>query len=236
MTQLRCKFGPLIFLMRESGCNSVSPNLLKSSDGQGKSDMPMPPPPPAAGAALLPDITPLTKPCTSSSSILPLGPEPCTRESSTPSSRANLRTDGEACGFCPLPMSVAAALAARGMDAACGAGVGAGGAGGAACPACATCAAGAGGAACGDGAGIGEAVAASASSMRIKEPSATLSPIFTFNSLTTPAWLLGISMLALSDSTVISDCSALTVSPGLTSSSMTSTSLKSPMSGTLIST
>ena len=43
-------------------------------------------------------------------------------------------------------------------------------------------------------------------------------------------------MLALSDSTVTSDWSTLIVSPGLTISSMTSTSLKSPMSGTLTST
>ena len=39
-------------------------------------------------------------------------------------------------------------------------------------------------------------------------------------------------MEALSDSTVISDCSALTVSPTFTSNSMTPTSSKSPMSGT----
>ncbi|ETH12613.1 hypothetical protein L574_1889 [Bordetella pertussis STO1-SEAT-0006] len=40
----------------------------------------------------------------------------------------------------------------------------------------------------------------------------------------------------MSDSTVIRLCSALIVSPADTSTSMTSTSLKSPMSGTLIST
>jgi hypothetical protein len=45
----------------------------------------------------------------------------------------------------------------------------------------------------------------------------------------------GISIDALSDSTVTSDCSAFTVSPGLTSSSMTETSSKSPMSGTFTS-
>ena len=42
-------------------------------------------------------------------------------------------------------------------------------------------------------------------------------------------------MVALSDSTVISEASLATVSPGLTRISMTSTSLKSPMSGTLTS-
>src|SRR5688500_16077758 len=39
-------------------------------------------------------------------------------------------------------------------------------------------------------------------------------------------------MVALSDSSVMSDCSLVTASPGLTRTSMTSTSLKSPMSGT----
>src|SRR5690606_26976991 len=57
----------------------------------------------------------------------------------------------------------------------------------------------------------------------------------TLSSFTTPAWDEGISIEALSLSTVIRLCSALTVSPGLTSSSMTATSLKSPMSGTWIS-
>ena len=56
------------------------------------------------------------------------------------------------------------------------------------------------------------------------------------SSLTTPACDEGISIDALSLSTVTSDCSTFTVSPTLTSSSMTSTSLKSPMSGTLTST
>ena len=48
-------------------------------------------------------------------------------------------------------------------------------------------------------------VLACASNMSTTEPSATLSPILTFNSFTTPAILQGISMLALSDSTVIRD-------------------------------
>ncbi len=42
-------------------------------------------------------------------------------------------------------------------------------------------------------------------------------------------------MEALSDSTVIRDWSLATVSPGWTSSSITPTSAKSPMSGTLMS-
>lgn len=64
----------------------------------------------------------------------------------------------------------------------------------------------------------------------------TLSPTLTATDLTTPAADDGISIEALSDSTVISDCSAFTVSPTFTSTSITATSSKSPMSGTLIST
>jgi len=97
--------------------------------------------------------------------------------------------------------------------------------------------AGAGAAAAGAGAGAGAAAAApSASSISTTEPCLTLSPRATLSSFTTPAVLDGISIEALSDSTVISDCSALTVSPTLTSSSMTATSSKSPMSGTFTST
>src|SRR5688572_5129852 len=64
------------------------------------------------------------------------------------------------------------------------------------------------------------------------EPLETLSPILILIAFTTPAEGEGISMVALSDSSVMSDCSFVTASPGFTSTSMTSTSLKSPMSGT----
>ena len=66
-------------------------------------------------------------------------------------------------------------------------------------------------------------------------PCETLSPSLTFSSLTTPASGDGTSIVALSDSSVISESSFLTLSPGLTSTSMTGTSLKSPMSGTFTS-
>ncbi len=69
----------------------------------------------------------------------------------------------------------------------------------------------------------------------MSEPSDTLSPNFTFISFTTPATVVGTSIVALSDSNTINDCSAFNVSPGLTSTSMISMSLKSPMSGTFIS-
>jgi hypothetical protein len=70
------------------------------------------------------------------------------------------------------------------------------------------------------------------SSTRIGEPFDTLSPTLILISFTTPAFGDGISMVALSDSSVTSDCSLDTASPGFTRTSMTSTSLKSPMSGT----
>ncbi|MOA03989.1 hypothetical protein D3C78_1235210 [compost metagenome] len=88
------------------------------------------------------------------------------------------------------------------------------------------------GAATGAGATAGAAGAAAALSMTaITEPCLTLSPRATRSSLSTPAWLEGISIEALSDSTVSSDCSALIVSPTWTSTSITDTSSKSPMSG-----
>jgi len=59
-----------------------------------------------------------------------------------------------------------------------------------------------------------------------------LSPSLTLSSFSTPAAEDGISIEALSDSTVIRLCSSLMLSPGLTKTSITATSLKSPMSGT----
>src|SRR5690606_6556600 len=66
------------------------------------------------------------------------------------------------------------------------------------------------------------------------DPCDTLSPTLTLIDLTTPPAEAGISIEALSDSTVIKLCSGLIVSPSDTRTSMTSTSLKSPMSGTVI--
>ena len=82
-------------------------------------------------------------------------------------------------------------------------------------------------------AGAVAGVAASAvSRLSTTEPCLTLSPSCTRTALTTPAALDGISIEALSDSTVSSDWSASMLSPGLTSTSMTVTSSKSPISGT----
>ena len=80
-----------------------------------------------------------------------------------------------------------------------------------------------------------ELFAPATSIVMMTEPSLTLSPILMLKPVITPAWLEGISIDALSDSTVIKLCSALTVSPTLTSNSMTATSAKSPISGTLMS-
>jgi hypothetical protein len=66
-------------------------------------------------------------------------------------------------------------------------------------------------------------------------PSLTLSPTLTEMALTTPPCGAGTSIVALSDSSEISGSSALTVSPTLTKTSITGTSLKSPMSGTRMS-
>ena len=63
----------------------------------------------------------------------------------------------------------------------------------------------------------------------------TFAPTSTSTAVTVPARGDGISIDALSLSTVIRLCSAATTSPGLTSTSITSTSAKSPMSGTAIS-
>jgi hypothetical protein len=66
-------------------------------------------------------------------------------------------------------------------------------------------------------------------------PCETLSPTLIFSSLTMPAAGEGTSMVALSDSRLTSGSSLATTSPGLTSTSITGTSVKSPISGTLTS-
>ncbi len=143
------------------------------------------------------------------------GPVPPTRFTSTPSSRAYLRTEGLACAALPTVPTVSAVYVA---GAAAGAAAGATGAGlGAA-------ATGAGAGACA-GAGAGAAAPPAPSSTTISVPSDTASPTFTRMSLTVPAAGDGTSIVALSDSSVISDCSASTLSPTFTLISMTGTSL-----------
>src|SRR5262245_39437167 len=98
--------------------------------------------------------------------------------------------------------------------------------------------AGAGAVACGGAAAgaaaraAGCAAAASVTRVSTRLPALTRSPIFTFKSCTTPPRGDGTSIDALSDSSVISGCSAVMLSPLLTITSMMGTSLKSPISGT----
>src|SRR5690606_7688802 len=91
-----------------------------------------------------------------------------------------------------------------------------------------------------EGGGAGSALPPAAptsltSSVPITVPWLTLSPKWSRSSFKTPPCEAGTSIEALSDSSVIRLCSALMVSPGLTSSSMTEASVTSPMSGTLSS-
>jgi hypothetical protein len=70
-------------------------------------------------------------------------------------------------------------------------------------------------------AGPGSCAAPAASISATTDPVETLSPSLTFISLTTPATLLGTSIVALSDSRVTSASSTLTVSPTATQRSIT---------------
>ncbi len=100
ITQLRCRLAALIFLMRDRSLRSTAPNLLKSTLGHGSRPSASAPPTGALTAEALvlaaPLITALVKFWTSSCVIRPFGPLPLTASSGTPSSRANLRTEGEA--------------------------------------------------------------------------------------------------------------------------------------------
>jgi hypothetical protein len=73
------------------------------------------------------------------------------------------------------------------------------------------------------------------STITIGEPSRTLSPTLTRTSLIVPDAGDGTSSVALSDSSVMSESSAFTASPGLTKISMIGMSVKSPISGTFTS-
>ena len=73
------------------------------------------------------------------------------------------------------------------------------------------------------------------SKINIEFPSETLSPTFMIKDLTLPSKFEGISTLDLSLSIVIKGSFLTTVCPSLTKTSITSTSLKSPMFGTLTS-
>src|SRR5215218_3110917 len=218
----RCRNGPDTFLMRGSACVSTGPNFEKSCAGISG----IPEPCGAAGAAAAAGCCdgPLRKPSRSSLVIRPFGPLAVTAARSTPSSRAIRRTLGPAwapAGAEPPSPPVTAGGAARGAPTFAATGFACSGPGGASC--CSTR----------DG---GVVLAPSPElSMRIGVPSLTRSPTLTSTSPTVPADGAGTSNVALSDSSVSSGSSALTLSPVATSTSTMGTSVKSPMSGTLTS-
>lgn len=212
-SQLRCRFAPESFLIRESGFSSIGPNFAKSISGIGgneKGD--------AAGAF----SASLTNDCTSSLRILAFGPLPETLPRSTPNSRASRRTEGPACAV----EKHVSFTAGCGGDFFCGGGVGRAGA-----SIFGMAAGSAERVSCG-GASALAVFASTTSRVRMGEPSETLSPTLAFSSFTTPPSGEGTSIVALSDSSAIKLSSALMTSPGETSTSMIGTSLKSPMSGT----
>src|SRR5215217_4308899 len=221
-SQERCRNGPEIFLIRGRGWVSTGPNLEKSWGGI--SGIPVP----AAAGAAAGAAGPLRVASRSSLVIRPFSPVPRMVARSTPSSRARRRTLGPAWG---MP------AAAPSPDGPAGAGVGA--AAGAAW-AEASAAAAAPDTSAGDGSCCWSSAAAgwaapSPLRVRIRSPSLTSSPTDTARRSTTPSAGEGTSMVALSDSRVMSGSSGATVSPAATWTSMTGTPLKSPMSGTLTS-
>jgi hypothetical protein len=164
----------------------------------------------------------------SSRVIRPFGPDAVTRSRSTPSSRANARIDGLACALLPPTRSGAMAAAVGNCTAVVTGGTAAGTGG-------AVTGAATGPATAATGVAVGAAIgAAAASIVPMVAPCDTRSPTFTVIWPITPAAGAGMSMVALSDSSVTSGASSATRSPGLTRTSMTGTSAKSPMSGTSI--
>ena len=229
LTQLACSRGPEIFWMRDSGSVSMRPYFAKSTAGTAGSALAAAPPPPS--------MTSLTNALTSSAVTRPFAPEPRTRPRSTPSSRASLRTDGLACAspndVGALDSELFAGAAARGAAGLLsGSGRDADGCDGAAV------APRAGAEACGAAAAAGCAAApvSPVSSVAITLPADTRSPVLTLSAVIFPAAGDGMSIVALSVSSVTRPCSAATESPGFTRTSMTSTSAKSPRSGTTTST
>src|SRR5690606_34672502 len=81
-------------------------------------------------------------------------------------------------------------------------------------------------------AGLAGASSSAASIVATTPPSDSVSPTLTLSSLTTPANGDGTSIVALSDSSVTRPWSLATVSPTATSTSITGTSSKPPISGT----
>src|SRR5665213_2663813 len=158
-----------------------------------------------------------------------LGPVPVTSERSTPISRASFLTDGPACALAkPSSLKIGAGRGLAGTDTATGTGAAAavGGASGTAAGGSAGAAGAAATAAFGSGARASERTVTS------RSPGDTLLDFATCTLSITPAAVEGTSIAAFSVSSVTNGASVSMTSPGLTSTSMTVTSLKSPMSGT----
>src|SRR5437016_6129632 len=247
--------------MRDSGLTSVGPNCEKSTAGiAGRARAPV-----AAGGAPPAVAAPepnavLTNALTSSCVIRPLKPCPATRVRSTPSSRANLRAEGPACAR-EKPGSLIGGRSARmgvapgcALSVSAGAGATAGRAaaatdttagavearvgsldGGTARAADETGAAAAAGAARAGG-GACDSGAASDRTVAMRSPAETLPPFATCTFSMTPLAVDGTSIVAFSVSSVPRGASGWMLSPGLTRTSITATSLKLPMSGTRTST
>src|ERR1043166_2318064 len=104
--------------MRPSGLTSTAPNFAKSTSGTFGNA------PPVAGAPVLSAC--LTQALTSSAVTRAFGPLPLTAGRSTPSSRANLRTEGLACTWEKSTATATGAADGCGCFTGAGAGVGAG--------------------------------------------------------------------------------------------------------------
>ena len=218
MTQLRPRFAAVSFLIRFNGWRSVSPNLEKSTFGQGMRFRPPKLPPDAVDALPAPPlIAALTKACTSSWVILPFGPEPLTWWTVTPSSRANLRTEGLA--WLAVGSTSTGVLITGGGAGARTIGGSTLGAGAVAGSAFTTTGA---GAVCATAGTVSAPLSSSTSTMA---PSEIESPTLTLTSFTRPECDEGTSIVALSDSRTTIDCSFSTRSPAFTNTSMTGTSL-----------
>ena len=203
--------------MRDSGWVSTGPNLAKSTTGTGGI-----PAPAAGGADAGGAAGPRTKASRSSLVMRPFGPVPATAARSTPSSRARRRTPGPA--WAPATASPSPAAASPG-----GTAVGASAAAVAAAVAAARTGSGSvsttGGGSCWPTRLGGWRSAPSPGwSTAIGVPSLTRSPTVTSTPVTVPDTGAGMSMVALSDSSVTSGSSTLTASPTPTSTSMTGTS------------
>ncbi len=172
-------------------------------------------------------MTIFTKALTSSSRMRPFSPLPRTLPRFTPSSRANLRTEGLACAAPKLCSSIGGKPPRAAGAMTCCTPCGAAGR--------AACAAGLLGAAAGADLAGAAAAAAWPLTVTTTDPGDTLPPLATCTFSTTPLAVDGTSMVALSVSSVTSGVSKSTVSPGFTSTSMTPTESKLPMSGTLTS-